>query len=199
VQLSADEFLDQLGRRWVKEAVAEVDRVARQVLPPEAEPSWNAIRDAFGAPGAARVLRWCRRAALAQEVGRSVMFCDGLKVALMAFALLALGEDERVLREPAAFQLGTRRLEALIACRTVPASRVRERARQRAEVLANQGTIGARATFLTAGSIVGPLDDDPDPQLDVSVGETARDDLVVGASGVRLSFLRADAILGVAA
>lgn len=198
VQMSADEFLDQLGRRWVCEALAELERLANEALPAEVEPPLRAVRDAFGAPGAARVLRWCRRAALEQETGRSVMFCDGLKEALMAFAVLA-GDDGVRSRDPAALEVGGRRVEALIACKAVSAGRVRERARQRAEALANQGTIGERVTFLVSGSVTGRLDDDPDAELDVRAGHTARDDLLAGASGVRLSFLRADAMLAEAA
>jgi hypothetical protein len=201
IQMTADEFLDHLGRRWLREALEDLERLAGESLPPELEPSLRAIRAAFGAGGAARALRWCRRAALGQEVGRAVAFCDGLKEALMAFAMLArsVGAVEVVLRDPAAFVLGSTRVEALIACEAVSPSKVRDRARQRAEVLANQGAIDGRATFLVSGSVPGRLDNDPDVELDLTVGESAPDDLVAGASGVSLSFLRADAMLAEAA
>jgi hypothetical protein len=67
---------------------------------------------------------------------------------------------------------------------------VRQRARRRAEDLANQGTIGDKATFLVSGTVVGSLQVD-DAELEVAVGPIARDDLVAGSSGVDLSLIRA--------
>lgn len=192
IELSADEFLDQLGRRWVREAIDGLQRAETAVRPEVAE-SLRTIRAKLGLIGAAGVLRWCRRAALGQQVGRSVMLCDGLKQLLMAFAVLASDEsgDNVRVRGPSALELGDRRIEALVVFEPAPADRVRQRASRRAEQLANQGTIGRRATFLVSGVVWGPLIDDPDPALDMTIGQTDPEDLVAGASGVRLSWLEA--------
>ena len=125
------------------------------------------------------------------------MFCDGLKELLMAFAVLAneSAVEGVTIRSPAAVQVHDRRIEALIACEPVAADRVRQRARRRADDLAGQGTIGDTASFLVSGVVSGPLDDDPDPELDMSMGTTDPQDLVAGSSGVRLSFLDAAEIV----
>jgi hypothetical protein len=192
IELSADEFLDQLARRWVRDAIDDLERAETAVRPGVAE-SLRRIRAKLGSIGAAGVLRWCRRAALGQQVGTSVMLCDGLKQLLMAFAVLAtdVGGDDIRVRGPSALEVGGRRIEALVACEPVPADRVRQRAGRRAEELANQGTIGKRATFLVAGVVWGPLSDDPDPELDMTIGRIDPKDLVAGASAVQLSFLDA--------
>jgi hypothetical protein len=141
IELSADEFLDQLARRWVRDAIDDLERAEAAVRPEVAE-SLRTIRAKLGSIGAAGVLRWCRRAALGQQVGTSVMLCDGLKQLLMAFAVLAsdVGADDVRVRGPSALEVGGRRIEALVACEPVPADRVRQRAGGRAEELANQGT-----------------------------------------------------------
>lgn len=196
VELTADEFLDQLARRWVREVIDELERSAATAVRPEVVESLRIITARLGALGAVRVLLWCRHAALAQEIGRSVMLCDSLKQALMAFAVIlneADGADVTV-RSPAALEVGGRRIEALIACEPVSSDRVRQRARRRAEELANQGTIGERAIFLVSGVIWGALDDDPDSELDMTIGQTDPEDLIAGASSVRLSFLEASSI-----
>lgn len=193
LEFSADEFLDQLARRWVREAIDDLERSAETAVRPEVADSLRAIRAKLGSIGAAGVLRWCRRAALGQQVGTSVMLCDGLKELLMAFAVLAsdVGSDDVTVRSPSALELGDRRIEALVACEPVAADRVRQRARRRAEELANQGTIGARATFLVSGVVWGRLEDDPDSELEMTIGRTDPEDLVAGVSAVRLSFLEA--------
>lgn len=192
IELSADEFLDQLARRWVREAIDDLERAETAVRPEVAE-SLRTIRANLGSIGAVGVLRWCRRAALGQQVGTSVMLCAGLQELLMAFAVLATdgGGDGVRIRGPSALEAGGHRIEALVACEPVPADRVRQRAARRAEELANQGTIGNRATFLVAGVVWGPLNDDPDPELDLTIGPTDPKDLVAGASAVQLSFLEA--------
>jgi hypothetical protein len=193
VELTADEFLDQLARRWVREAIDDLEGSTATAIRPEVAESLRTITGRLGAIGAARVLRWCRHAALAQEIGRPVMLCDALKQLLVAFAVILSGADAEdvTVRSPAALEVGDRRIEALIACEPVPSDRVRQRARRRAEELANQGTIGERATFLVSGVIWGALDDDPDPELDMTIGQTDPEDLVTGASAVRLSFVEA--------
>jgi len=200
VALSADEFLDQLARRWVREAFEDLERSLAPTSTAEMVESLRAIRTELGSIGAVGVLRWCRRAALRQKVGRSVMLCDGLKEALVAFAvLLSAQQDQDVtVWSPAALEIGDRRIEALIVCEAVAAEKVRQRARSRAEELANQGTIGANATFLVSGVVWGTLDDDPDPELDLTIGPTDREDLVAGASGVRLSFMKASSMVAAA-
>ena len=190
IALSADAFLDQLARRWVREAVDELESSAADAVRPEIAESLRAIRAKLGAIGAAGVLRWCRRAALGQEVGTSVIQCASLKQLLVGFAFIAGGaaDNEVTVRGPAALELGGRRIEALVVCDPAPADRVRQRARLRAEELANNGIVGETATFLVSGVVWGNLDDDPEPELDMTVGMTDPEDLVVGSSGVRLRF-----------
>ncbi len=193
LELSADEFLDQLARRWVREATDDLERTAETAVRTDVAESLRAIQAKLSSVGAAGVLRWCRRAALGQEVGTSVILCDGLKELLVAFAVLAsgIGDDAVTVRSPSALEFGDRRIEALVACKPVAADRVRQRARHRAEELANQGAIGARATFLVSGVVWGALDDDPDSELEMTLGPSDPQDLVAGASAVRLSFLKA--------
>jgi hypothetical protein len=128
------------------------------------------------------------------------VLCDGLKQILVAFAvLLSDAEAEEVaVRGPAALEIGDRRIEALIACEAVAADRVRQRAGRRAAELANQGTIGAEATFLVSGVVWGSLASDSDPELDMTIGPANPDDLVAGASGVQISFLEAARVAGAA-
>ena len=192
VELSADDFLDQLARRSVREAIDDLES-AEMAVRPEVAQSLRTIKTKLGSIGAVGVLRWCRRAALGQEVGRSVMLCDGLKQLLMAFAVLAsdMDADDVKVRGPSALVVGERRIEALVVCEPVPADRVRQRAALRAERLANDGAIGKKATFLVSGVVWGPLSDDPDAELDMTIGPTDPKDLVAGASGVRLAFLEA--------
>jgi hypothetical protein len=45
-----------------------------------------------------------------------------------------------------------------------------------------------------AGVVWGSLTDDPDPELDMTVGPTDPKDLVAGASAVQLSFLEASSL-----
>jgi hypothetical protein len=193
VQFSADQFLDQLGRRWVREAFDDLELSAETSIRAEVMASLRKINKELGSIGAARAMRWCRRAALGQKVGRSVILCDGLKEALAAFAvLLSDHEDEPVkVLGPAAFKIGDRRIEALIACETVAADRVRDRAQRRAGELANDGVVSESATFLVAGTVLGPLDDDPESELDLASGPIDPEDIAVGSDGVRLSFMRA--------
>lgn len=200
IESSADEFLDQFARRWVREGFDELERSADAAVRPEVAACLRAVRTELGSIGAAGVLRWCRHAALGQRVGGSVMLSDGVKQLLMAFAVLASEEaaDNLVVRSPSALEIGDRRIEALVAYEPKPADTVRYRARRRAEELANQGTIGERATFLVSGVVWGPLDDDPDHELDTTIGPTDPADLVAGSSAVRLAFLDA-APLGVRA
>jgi hypothetical protein len=94
-----------------------------------------------------------------------------------------------IFRSPAALQVGDRRVEALVACEPVSADRVRQRAQRRAEELADQGTIGTKATFLVSGVVWGRLDDDADAELDMTTGQADPEDVVVGSSGVSLAFL----------
>ena len=192
VELFADDFLDQLARRWVREAIDDLARAETAVRPPVAE-SLRTIKAKLSSIGAAGVLRWCRRAALGQQVGTSVMLCGELKQLLMAFAVLAsdVDADDVTVRGSSAFEIGERRIEALVACEPVPADRVRQRSARRAEKLANDGAVGNEATFLVSGVVWGPLGNDPDPELDMTIGQTDPKDLVAGASAVRLSFLEA--------
>lgn len=193
VAMSADEFLDQLARRWVREAIDELERSAGPTVRSEVADSLRQINGTLCSMGAARVLRWCRRAALGQTFGGSVMLSDGLKQVLLAFAVLATdaGATHITARSPAALEVGDRRVEALIACDAGPADDVRQRARRRAEELANHGTIGETATFLVSGVVWGALPDDADSELEMATGPTDPEDLVAGPSGVRLSFLKA--------
>jgi hypothetical protein len=192
VELTADDFLDQLARRWVREPLDDLETSASAVRPEVAD-ALRTISAGLSAIGAARVLRWCRRAALGQKIGLPVMFCDGLQQLLMAFAVLLseTGDQNVVFRGPAALEIGERRIEALVACRPVPADRVRQRARRRAAELADQGTIDGKATFLVSGVVWGPLNDDVDADLDMTVGQTDPEDVVVGSSAVSLAFLDA--------
>ena len=193
MHLSANEFLDQLARRWVREAIDDLEQSAASAIRAEVAESFRAIKATLGSIGAAGVLRWCRRAALGQQVGTSVMLGNGLKQLLIAFAVLAseAGGDDVTVRGPSALEVGNRRIEALITCKLSGANRVRSRAYHRAVELANQNVIGESATFLVSGVVLGPLTDDPDPELDMTIGPTDREDLVAGSSAVRLSFISA--------
>jgi hypothetical protein len=193
VQMSADEFLDQLARRWVREAIDELEQSAGPTVRSEVADSLRQINAALCSMGAARVLRWCRRAALGQAIGTSVALCDGLKQVLLAYAVLATdrGVTQITARSSAALEVGDQRIEALIACEAGPADKVRQRARRRAEELANHGTIGDTATFLVSGVVWGALPDDADSELEIATGPTDPQDLVAGPSGVRLSFIKA--------
>ena len=193
VELSADAFLDQLARRWVREPFDDLERSAADAIRAEVAASLRTITSRLASIGAADVLRWCRRAALRQRIGNSVIGCDGLKQLLIAFAVLVsdASDAEVIFRSPAALQLGDRRIEALIVCEPVSADRVRQRATRRAEDLADQGTIGTNATFLVSGVVWGRLDDDADAELDMTTGQADPADLVAGSSAVSLEFLDA--------
>jgi len=191
IELSADAFLDQLARRWVREPLDDLEKSAATAVRAEVATSLSTISSRLASIGAANVLRWCRRAALGQQVGASVILCDGLKQLLIAFAVLVSDADDPdvIFRSPAALQVGDRRVEALVACEPVSADRVRQRAQRRAEELADQGTIGTKATFLVSGVVWGRLDDDADAELDMTTGQADPEDVVVGSSGVSLAFL----------
>jgi hypothetical protein len=193
--MAADEFLDQLARLWVRDMLDKV-KTATAETKKETQEAVQLIDDSFNSFGSANVLRWVRRAAVGQRVGGSVMSDESVKQLLVAFAVLARDADGSVVqvKGPSALEIGAERIEALINCQASPAARVRERARERAKHLANQGSIKGKAEFLIAGTVFGPLDDDPDPELDLTVGEQDVDHLVVGPAAVRLSFRRASAL-----
>lgn len=195
LEMPADEFLDQLARLWVRDALDKVKAATAEAKEGTQE-AVKRVDDGFNAFGSADVLRWVRRAAIGQTVGGSVMFDESLKQLLVALAVITSEADASAVqvRGPAAVQIGEERVEALINCQSRPASRVRESARERAKELANQGAINGEARFLVSGPIVGALADDPDPDLDMTVGEQDVDHLVVGPAAVRLSFLRASAL-----
>lgn len=193
IELSADDFMDRLARRWAREGLDELESSVHLALSTEVSTSLRTLRAKLGSTGAAGAIRWCRRAAVGQHVGGSVMLSQGVKQLLVALAVLAKdeGADAITIRGPSAVEVGGHRMEALVACQPVPADRVRHRARQRAEELADQGSIGETATFLVSGVVWGSLDDEPDTELDLAIGETDPLDLVAGSSAVKLSFREA--------
>lgn len=193
IEMGADDFLDQLARRWVREAFDQLIRAIEGEVRPEVRAALDVVRGALFALGSVLVLRWCRRAALAQQTGASVINTVPIQELFVAYAVLASENATATVtaRTPAALEIGDRRIEALVACETLPASKVQQRARARAEELANQGTIVDAAEFLVAGVIFGSLADDPEAQLDVALGETESEDVATGTHGVRLSFINA--------
>jgi hypothetical protein len=191
---SADEFLDQLSRRWVRALLDSLDRVASAGMRTEVAAALTRIIDALGARGAPALIRWARFSAIGHRIGRSVVRCPQLEELLIALAVVLEREGPGapvVGRTQGGVVVGARRLEVLIACRPESAERVRAVARRRAEELAGQGTINDIASFVVAGMVVGSLENDPDRDLDMAVGELESEDVVVGASAVRLEFTRA--------
>jgi hypothetical protein len=195
LEMAADEFLDQLARLWVRDMLDKV-KTATVGAQEATQDAVQRIDDSLNSLGAAHVLRWVRCAAVGQKVGGSVASDESVKQLLVAYAVLARDAAGSVVqvKGPSAVEIGEERVEALINCRASPAARVRERAREMAKRLANLGTIQDEARFLVAGTVFGPLDDDPDPGLDMAVGEQDADHLVVGPTAVRLSFRRASAL-----
>lgn len=194
LELTADDFLDQLARLWVRDLLDEV-QTATAATAAETQAAVQLVDECFNSSGAANTLRWLRRAAVGQRVGGSVVSDNSVKQLLVAYAVLTRETGTPAvtvrLKGPSALEIGAERIEALINCQAGPAATVRERARERAKQLANQGSIDDEATFLVAGAVVGPLHDDPDPELDLTLGEQSTDHLVVGSSAVKLSFQRA--------
>jgi hypothetical protein len=187
--LSADDFFDQLSRRWAREALDSLGTATAQSKPATKE-AVEALSKALDVAGSAKVLRWSRSAALGQSVGDSVVLNSALTQLLVGFAVLArdTGAKDIHLRGPAVIAVDGKRVEALLTCGGSPAEKVRNRARERARKLADQGLVDNSASFMVAGPVVGALEDDPDLQLDMAVGASPSDDLVAGSSSVRLSF-----------
>ncbi len=190
--LSADDFFDQLSRRWAREALDGLAAATAQSKATTKE-TVEILSAALNAAGSAKVLRWSRSAALGQSVGHSVILNPILTQLLVGYAVLArdAGTKDIRLRGPAVIAIDGERVEALLTCGASPAEKVRNRARERARKLADQGLIDDSASFLVAGPITGALEDDPDLQLDMAVGSPHSDDLVAGSAAVRLSFHRA--------
>ena len=196
LELSADEFLDQLTRRWVREVLDELERSTAEALSAATRSALKVVCDRLRALGGERALRWCRQAAISQEVGGTVVACDGFRQALVALATLSSSEPPEIsVFAPAAAVIGDRRIEALVLCKATPAHVVRQRAVSRAEDLAGRVDVTDAATFLVSGTMWGSLSDDPAAELDITVGHIDPQDVAVGASGVRVSFITASAIL----
>jgi hypothetical protein len=193
VEMTADEFLDQLGRRWVREGLDQLPLKADDGIRDEVRQQLDLVRRELASVGANRLMRWCRSAALGQRTGHSVPHEAEFKQLIVGFAVIAeeSGACRVLVRDPAALEIGEKRLEALIICDPMSADRVRQRAQRRAEELSNQGTIKGSATFLVSGVAYGRLEDDPDSDLNLAVGPQQQDDLVAGTSSVNLSFRRA--------
>jgi hypothetical protein len=192
IAMSADDFLDQLSRRWARDVLDGLESATAEAQ--------DGTKDAIGklceqlnAWGAVRLLRWTRGSGLGQKIGVSVALNSALTQLLVGYAVLAREQKIKqvVVRAPSAVQLDQSRVEGLVACGSRTAQQVRARAHERAQMLADQGLIGDSASFLVAGSVVGTLNDDPEMQLDIAVGDQHVDDLVTGPSAVRLSFNRA--------
>lgn len=200
VEMSADRFLDQLGRRWVREGLDQLPLGDNDGIRPEVRRQLGSLRRELAAVGANRLMRWCRTAALGQRIGRSVPHESGFKQLAVAVAVVAEEGDvsDLVVRDPAAVEVGEDRLEALIVCEPMSADRVRQRAQGRAEELSNQGMIEGSAAFLVAGVAYGRLEDDPESDLNLAVGQQTQDDLVAGSTSVGLSFRRASRLEEVA-
>jgi hypothetical protein len=193
IALTADDFLDQISRRWIRDLLDRLDHTASQLVQPAVAESLEQLLRALGAPGGPAFIRWARWAAVAPRIGTSVLRWTAFDELLLAAAVIAdeKGVVSLVARSQAGLELDGERIEALVADGIQGAAHIRAHAQRRAEQLAGQGTIGDRATFLVAGSIIGALDDDDDRDLDVAVGRAAADDVFDGAGSVRLKFLRA--------
>jgi hypothetical protein len=187
--LSADDFFDQLSRRWAREALDGLE-AATAASKPATKETVEVLSKALDAAGSTKFLRWSRSAALGQAVGDAVIPSPVLTQLLVGYAVLArdAGTEDIGLRGPAVVAVEGRRIEALLACGGSPAEKVRNRARERARKLAEAGLVDDTASFMVAGPLVGALEDDPDLQLDMASGAQPSDDLVAGPSAVRLTF-----------
>lgn len=190
--LTADDFFDQLSRRWAREALDGLATITARSKP-GTKATVDILTKALDEAGSTKFLRWGRSAALGQAVGSSVILSPTLTQLLVGYAVLArdAGTKDIRLRGPAVVAVDGQRIEALLACGGSPAEKIRNRARETARKLADQGLIDDTASFMVAGSIVGDLDDDPDLQVSMAVGSPAPDDLVAGPASVKLSFHRA--------
>lgn len=190
--MTADDFLDQLARRWVREALDGLDQATAGVKA-ATRTALTLLTERLSEQGSVKFLRWSRSAGIGQSVGDAVALDVSLKQLLLGYAVLARDRDVQNIkvRSPAAVELDGQRIEGIVACSMSPAEKIRNRALERARRLADQGVIDQEASFMVAGSIVGTLDDDPELQLDIAAGDQATDDLVAGPSAVRLSFHRA--------
>jgi hypothetical protein len=92
VGLTADEFLDRFARRWAREGFDVLEDSVQAASNPEVSTSLAHLRSKLGSSGAANVIRWCRRAAVGQHVGESVLLSNSIKELIVALAVLAKDE-----------------------------------------------------------------------------------------------------------
>jgi SIR2-like domain len=190
---TADAFLDELARAWALELTEAVERLTSDVNA-ECGRGVTRVLSAFKEKCGADVIAWCRDAAFRKRVGESVVRSTEAPEALIALGVLAAERGA----EPAALPDGRVTLsevpfETLLVFGGATATDVRAEAERRAQKLAGRGLIGEQATFVVAGTVVGPLHVPESP--DVVEGEVDPMDLVRGPSAVSIEYISSADVL----
>jgi hypothetical protein len=187
IALSADELLDQLARAWARELLDNVRGLAEALTGAHAvgvETVTGAIQALCG-PDA---IAWLRSAAFRQRFGESVVQSPEAQQAVIALGVLAGEADgDATLFVDGRCQIADRSYEVVIVRDAAPASQVRVEAYRRAEELAGRGLVAGAATFVVAGTVVGPLDQPNAP--DVAEGEVEESDVFAGPRATTVSFV----------
>lgn len=194
IAMTADQFLDELVRRWIRSLTDAVSSATSGgVARPHVTTQLGRVIDALGELGGPSLIRWFRSASVGSRVGSSTLSWPESLQLLLGLAVLA---DEGAVdtieaRSQAAVMLGTRRVEALVANGIRGAGSIRSVARRRAEELAGQGTIGSDACFVVAGVVIGNLNPPSDHDVDVASAPPPADDIFDSSATVRVTFVSA--------
>jgi hypothetical protein len=194
IAMTADAFLDELGRRWIRSLIdAVTETTSGGVVRQEVVYQLDRLVQALGHLGGPAFIRWFRRASLSARVGSSILSWTEAIQLLIGLAVLAAesGAEKIQSRSQAGLMLGETRVEALVAQGVQGAESIRAAARRRAEELAGQGTIGSAATFVVSGSIIGDLNPSTDLDLEMASITPQSDDIFDASESVRLHFVSA--------
>lgn len=197
IEISADEFLDQLAREWVMSLLVQL-----RAADPGA--AWlGSVAEAFARFTAVQALAWLRRAAVRWKLGDSVVRAPGAASALEAIALQAREAGSATTRPirflPAsAVLIDDERLEILICPERLTPGEIEELAAQRAQrVVQSLGPRDELNLLLAASSVRGPKPSYM-AAVDVLDPDAPIDDIIGGARRVSTRLAYADDILAAA-
>jgi hypothetical protein len=202
IAMTADGFLDELGRRWIRALLdALAGATSGAAVRQEVVDQLGRLVQALGAKGGPAFIRWLRWASIGTRVGSSTLSWSESTQLLLGLAVLAVEDGVNSIqgRSQAGLVLDGTRVEALVVHGVQGANTVRAAARRRAEELAGQGTIGANATFVVSGSIIGDLNPSTDHEVDVASLAPPTDDIFDSSASVAIDFVSASTAVARAA